>query len=115
LRPEEPVLVALSGGADSVLLLHLAATARPRTAVRAVHVDHNLRGKESRDDARFWDQPQRCEAWRRRDDDGVHGGRPSHAPRAFLQRLECFLRGAIQHLTTLRQQQRARGARTASP
>jgi tRNA(Ile)-lysidine synthase len=47
------LLVALSGGADSVLLLHLAATARPRAPLRAVHVDHNLRGEESRGDARF--------------------------------------------------------------
>jgi tRNA(Ile)-lysidine synthase len=46
-------LLALSGGADSVLLLHLCAAALPRPDVLAVHVDHNLRGPESRGDARF--------------------------------------------------------------
>jgi tRNA(Ile)-lysidine synthase len=53
LRADEPLLLALSGGADSVLLLHLAATAVPRPRLCAVHVDHNLRGPESRADARF--------------------------------------------------------------
>ncbi len=53
LRPDEPLLLALSGGADSVLLLHLLACAVPRPAFRAVHVDHNLRGPESQGDARF--------------------------------------------------------------
>jgi len=53
LAPDEPVLVALSGGADSVLLLHLVAVARPRPGVRVVHIDHGLRGAESRADADF--------------------------------------------------------------
>ncbi|HUR26718.1 MAG TPA: tRNA lysidine(34) synthetase TilS [Planctomycetota bacterium] len=53
LRAGEPLLVALSGGADSVLLLHLAHHALPAHPLRAVHVDHGLRGDESRDDARF--------------------------------------------------------------
>ena len=53
LAPEEPLLLALSGGADSVLLLHLLASAQPRPPFRAVHIDHNLRGEESRGDARF--------------------------------------------------------------
>jgi tRNA(Ile)-lysidine synthase len=53
LAPDEPVVVALSGGADSVLLLHLVAAARPRPRVFAVHVDHGLRGAESEEDARF--------------------------------------------------------------
>ena len=42
--PDEKLLVALSGGADSVLLLHLLAAAVPRPSIRAAHVDHNLRG-----------------------------------------------------------------------
>ncbi|QDU67226.1 tRNA(Ile)-lysidine synthase [Planctomycetes bacterium Pla86] len=45
--------LALSGGADSVLLLHLLAAARPRPTFRAVHVDHGLRGAESRRDRAF--------------------------------------------------------------
>lgn len=43
--------VALSGGADSVLLLHLAAARGAR--VDAVHVRHRLRGRESQEDAAF--------------------------------------------------------------
>jgi len=53
LDPEDPVLVALSGGADSVLLLELAHRARPRPQITAVHVDHGLRDEESDEDARF--------------------------------------------------------------
>jgi tRNA(Ile)-lysidine synthase len=53
ITPEEKLLLALSGGADSVLLLHWLATARPRPDVRAAHVDHGLRGAESDGDARF--------------------------------------------------------------
>ncbi|HJP00515.1 MAG TPA: tRNA lysidine(34) synthetase TilS [Planctomycetota bacterium] len=51
--PRDPVLIALSGGADSVLLLHLAAWARPRPPVWAIHVEHELRGTESRGDSEF--------------------------------------------------------------
>ncbi len=50
LAPDAPVIVALSGGADSVFLLHLVARARSRPPVRAVHVDHGLRGAESDSD-----------------------------------------------------------------
>jgi tRNA(Ile)-lysidine synthase len=49
----EPLVLALSGGADSVFLLHLAARARPRPRVIAVHVDHGLRGAESEADVEF--------------------------------------------------------------
>ena len=50
---DERLLLALSGGADSVLLLHWLAASRPAAHVRAVHVDHGLRGAESDADARF--------------------------------------------------------------
>jgi len=40
LRPGEPALLALSGGADSVALLHLARATQPLVAC---HVDHGLR------------------------------------------------------------------------
>ena len=53
LAADAPVLVALSGGADSVYLLHLVAAAKPRPRIVAVHVDHGLRGDESRGDAAF--------------------------------------------------------------
>lgn len=51
LRPGEPVLVALSGGADSVALLHaLRALGYP---IRAFHLNHCLRGAESDRDEAF--------------------------------------------------------------
>lgn len=51
LAPGEAVLVALSGGADSVALLRaLLALGYP---VRAFHLDHGLRGAESDRDAAF--------------------------------------------------------------
>lgn len=52
-QPEDRVLVALSGGADSVLLLHLLAASSPPQAFRAVHVDHGLRAEESARDLAF--------------------------------------------------------------
>jgi len=53
LAPSEPIALALSGGADSVFLLHVLAQARPRLKLLAVHIDHGLRGAESADDAAF--------------------------------------------------------------
>ncbi|MEO2162656.1 MAG: tRNA lysidine(34) synthetase TilS [bacterium] len=62
LNPREPLVLALSGGADSVYLLHLVAAARmqssvdgdgPHPKVLAVHVDHMLRGEESCEDSAF--------------------------------------------------------------
>ena len=53
LGPNQPVLLALSGGADSVFLLHLLAKAEPRPRILAMHVEHGLRGDESREDSAF--------------------------------------------------------------
>lgn len=53
LLPSTPVAIALSGGADSVFLLHLLARSVPRPKILAIHVDHGLRGDESRADAEF--------------------------------------------------------------
>jgi tRNA(Ile)-lysidine synthetase-like protein len=53
LASDAPLVVALSGGADSVYLFHLVAAAKPRPRVVAVHVDHGLRGEESQGDAAF--------------------------------------------------------------
>ena len=51
LRPGQPVLAALSGGADSVALVYvLCALGYP---VRAYHLNHCLRGEESERDADF--------------------------------------------------------------
>ena len=52
LPPGTTVLCALSGGADSMCLLHWL-TCRPGVTVRAAHFDHHLRGAESDADARF--------------------------------------------------------------
>ena len=53
LRSDERPIVALSGGADSVLLLQFAAAARPRPDLLAAHVHHGLRGPAADADARF--------------------------------------------------------------
>ena len=51
LRASEPVLAAVSGGADSVcLMLALKELGYP---VSAVHVEHGIRGQESLDDCAF--------------------------------------------------------------
>lgn len=49
------VAVALSGGKDSVCLLHLLLSLREELniTVKAVHVDHSIRGKDSENDANF--------------------------------------------------------------
>lgn len=49
--PGDHVAVAVSGGADSVCLLHLLKKLDLR--LLAVHVNHKLRGQESEDDAQF--------------------------------------------------------------
>jgi len=51
IEPEAAVCVALSGGADSVYLMHVLAAARPAPRILGVHVDHGLRGPESDADA----------------------------------------------------------------
>ena len=47
--------VAVSGGADSVCLLHALVELAPRWDLRlhVLHLDHGLRGAESRRDAEF--------------------------------------------------------------
>ena len=51
LEKGEPVVVGLSGGADSVMLTHLLHTYGAK--VFAVHINHQLRGEESMRDERF--------------------------------------------------------------
>lgn len=50
-----PLMVAVSGGADSMALLHGLARLprRDRHALVVAHLDHGLRGEASREDARF--------------------------------------------------------------
>jgi tRNA(Ile)-lysidine synthetase-like protein len=54
-RAPRRLLVALSGGADSVALLRagVAAAPKPGWTVEALHCDHGLRGRASRADAAF--------------------------------------------------------------
>lgn len=54
-EPGLRVGVAVSGGCDSVCLLHVLAELAPRWDLRlsVLHVDHQLRGEESSGDARF--------------------------------------------------------------
>ena len=49
LRPDVPVVVLLSGGQDSVCLLHLAVTIAGREAVSAVHLAYGLRPSSGAD------------------------------------------------------------------
>lgn len=48
-----PLVVALSGGADSVFALELARRALGAQALLAVHIDHGLRAEESAADTQF--------------------------------------------------------------
>ena len=54
-QPGQRVGVAVSGGADSVCLLHVLRDLTPRWDLRlmVLHLDHKLRGEESRQDAAF--------------------------------------------------------------
>jgi len=54
-QPGQRVGVAVSGGADSVCMLHVLRELAPRWNLRLVvlHLDHKLRGEESRQDAAF--------------------------------------------------------------
>jgi tRNA(Ile)-lysidine synthase len=54
-RPGQKVGVAVSGGADSVCLLHLLRELAPRWNLHlsVLHLDHGLRGVESEEDAAF--------------------------------------------------------------
>lgn len=53
--PGQTVLVAVSGGPDSVCLLDLLNRSRARLGIslHVAHLDHGLRGRASRNDARF--------------------------------------------------------------
>src|SRR5438067_1967714 len=54
-EPGDRIGVAVSGGADSVFLLHALFELAPRwdLALSVLHLDHGLRGEESRGDALF--------------------------------------------------------------
>lgn len=51
----DTVLVAVSGGADSMLLIDFFVKNRENlgVSIKAAHIEHGIRGQESKDDARF--------------------------------------------------------------
>ncbi|MFA6079155.1 MAG: tRNA lysidine(34) synthetase TilS [Candidatus Omnitrophota bacterium] len=56
LKPGDTVLVAVSGGPDSVFLLHTLNSLKRKLGIKRLivcNMDHGLRGKESRDDSLF--------------------------------------------------------------
>lgn len=55
LSHEDGLLVAVSGGPDSVALLHLLSESRSDLGLRlaVAHLEHGIRGDEAREDARF--------------------------------------------------------------
>ncbi len=55
LAHDDLLVVAVSGGPDSLAMLHALARTRRATSLRlhAAHLDHGLRGEESREDAEF--------------------------------------------------------------
>ncbi len=55
LAHDDLLVVAVSGGPDSLAMLHALARTRRATSLRlhAAHLDHGLRGEESREDAAF--------------------------------------------------------------
>ena len=55
IAPEQTVLLAVSGGMDSMVMLHVISHLRERFGVQValVHVNHQLRGEESMEDEQF--------------------------------------------------------------
>lgn len=55
LKKDDVVIIAVSGGADSIALLHAMYSLKQELgiAVHACHVNHNLRGEESKRDEQF--------------------------------------------------------------
>ena len=64
LKPGDPLVVGVSGGADSIALLHLFTRAREILDIRpyVLHVNHQIRKEEADDDAQFVESV--CAEWR---------------------------------------------------
>jgi len=95
------VLAGVSGGADSLALLHLLARMLPdaRRRLVAVHVHHGLRGPDADRDQR-WVEGQcravgvRCEVYRRKVEHEASRRKFSLEEAGRLARQECFLDAA---------------------
>ncbi|PWU67815.1 tRNA lysidine(34) synthetase TilS [Gracilibacillus dipsosauri] len=63
LKEEATIVVGVSGGADSIALLHYLCTLRDKWKlhIAAVSVDHGLRGRQSAEDVKFVEQL--CALW----------------------------------------------------
>ncbi|MGI5891449.1 MAG: tRNA lysidine(34) synthetase TilS [Bacillota bacterium] len=55
IRPGEKIVIALSGGMDSVVLLHLLLSLKEEFAITLIagHLDHGIRGEISAEESRF--------------------------------------------------------------
>lgn len=51
--PHTPVIIAVSGGVDSMVLLHCALNTLPRESITVAHFDHKIRSEASGGDKRF--------------------------------------------------------------
>ncbi|MCA0972699.1 tRNA lysidine(34) synthetase TilS [Halobacillus litoralis] len=63
IRPNETVIAAVSGGPDSMAMLHFLTKLRKEWSltIMAVSVDHGLRGKESQEDLEY--VKRMCQEW----------------------------------------------------
>ncbi len=54
-KPNDKIMVALSGGSDSMCLLHLLYSQKEKLNItlQAVNIDHSIRGEESKQDSLF--------------------------------------------------------------
>ncbi len=109
IREGERVGVAVSGGADSVALLHALALLYPRHELIVLHLNHCLRGDESDGDAEFVRELASeldCKAFVRREDvaavAGEAGDNLEQAGRRCRYRFfrELLARGACEKVAT---------------
>lgn len=47
IEPTDTIILAVSGGVDSMVLLDIVAKDHPKDKIIATHFDHSLRGAES--------------------------------------------------------------------
>ena len=53
IQSEDILVLAISGGVDSMVLLNLVLENHPKEKIIVAHFDHSLRGGESDDDREF--------------------------------------------------------------